>query len=759
MSDNFKVVGKPLAKVDALPQTTGEAKYAADFMPGNGLFGRVLRSPLPHGKILNIDTRRAERLTGVKGVITGRDTLGVTRYGDEMPIAVERVRYVGEGVAAVAATSEDIAEEALDLIEVEYEPLPAVFDPEQALLPDAPQIHEEWPGNVGLHFKWDFGDVDKAFAASHHIRDDRFSCEGVSHGMLEPHTILAQYDSSSDRLTVWAAAQAPYVLRSNLAMSMGLPETHVRVIKPHLGGGFGGKGEIFAHDLSAALLSKKTGLPVLFVITREEVFGATRQRHPMIHYLKTGVDKQGRITARYCKIIADGGAYLSMGKVALHNAGQFLILPYHLPNYRYDGFRAYTNNSVSGALRGFGGPQSFFAQESQLDMIAADLGMDPAEIRLRNAVKKGYVTCNQQRVTTCAFSESIEKAVQMTGWKTKRADAGQGRGIGIGCNAFYSGAAFVPRKLPTVDLEIQADGAIILRTGASDLGQGSNTIIAQVAAEALGVHLEDITVALLDTDVCPFDIGSFSSRVSMFVGNAARLAGAEAKRIILEALAEKFEVSPAELSISDRRVEITGCPERGMSFKEAIQTGFASDRFPIAARGAWNSGCIHPNWETGIGQVTPAYSFGSQIAEVEVDQGTGQVRVLSFTAVHDCGTPINPLAIEGQVHGSIAGGMGQALTERLVRDRGSMLTSSFLTYSMPTSLDMPMEINSETLGEPDPAGPFGAKESGESLQCSTAPAIANAIYHAVGVRITDLPITPEKILAALEKKNAQAREK
>lgn len=756
MSEKFAVIGKPLAKLDAPAVAAGDAKYAADYMPRGALFGRLLRSPVPHAHILNIDASRALRLVGVKGIVTGKDTLGFARYGGEVPIAISRVRYAGEPVAAVAATSEDTAEEAISLIQVEYESLPAVFDPEEALHPGAPQLYEDAPGNTCLHFHWDFGDVDKAFAESYHVREDRFACEAVNHAPLEPHTILAHYDGSG-RLTAWASAQAPYVLRQNLALCLGIPESRVKVIKPHLGGAFGGKGEVFGHDVGAALLSRKTGLPVLFALTREEVFGGTRQRHPMVHYLKTGVDREGRITARYCKVVADGGAYLSMGRVAMFNAGIYLVLPYRLPNFRYDGIRAYTNKSVSGAHRGFGGPQSYFAAESQLDMIAADMGMDPTEIRLLNAVPPGYTTCNQMHVGTCSFSETIERAALATGWKAKRARGGRGYGIGIGCNSFVSGVAFNPRMRPTVVIEIQFNGGITLFTGASDLGQGSSTVLGQIAAEELGVRLDDISVALLDTDVNPVDLGSFSSRVTTFVGNAAKLAAAEAKRIIFDVVAGKLEASPEDLVGRDRRIYVKGVPDRGLSFKEAIRACFEADVLPIVARGAYdNGGCVHPSWNDGVGQVSPAYSFGSQIAEVEVDEATGRVTVLGMTAVHDCGVPINPLAIEGQVEGSIAGGLGQALTEQVLRENGQIVNGDFLHYAMPTAVDMP-GITSATVGEADPAGPFGAKESGESLQCSTSPAIANAVFHAIGVRIKELPITPEKVLAALEEKRARER--
>jgi len=388
-------------------------------------------------------------------------------------------------------------------------------------------------------------------------------------------------------------------------------------------------------------------------------------------------------------------------------------------------------------------------------MIAADIGMDPLEIRLRNAIPSGYTTCNQMHVGTSFFSETIQKAALAADWHEKRAKGGRARGIGIGCNSFVSGVAFNPRLRPTVVVEIQYNGAITLLTGASDLGQGSNTILAQIAAEELGVGLEDISVALLDTDVNPIDLGSFSSRVTMFVGHAAKLAAAEAKRIIFDVVAARLEAAPQDLVARDGRVFVKGVPDRGLSFREAIRACFEADVLPIVARGAFdNAGCVHPSWETGAGQVSPAYSFGSQIAEVEVDEATGRVIVLGMTAVHDCGVPINPMAVEGQVEGSVAGGLGQALNEQVLRDGGSIINADFLNYAMPTSVDIP-EITSEMVGEPDPAGPFGAKESGESLQCSTAPAIANAIFHAVGVRMKELPITPEKVLAALEEKRSR----
>jgi len=760
--DKYSVIGKSVPRVDAVVKVTGDAKYTADLVLPGMLYGKILRSPYPHAKILNIDASKAKKLPGVRAVIAGQDTPG-KKFGryqddqlvfvDQLALAIDKVRYIGDEVAAVAAIDEDTAQEALDLIEVEYEELPAVFDPEEAMKPGAPRLHDHAENNVGLVLLRHFGDVEKGFAESDRIFEDRFVTQGVTHLALEPHAALANFDAAG-KLTVWSSNQNPFPDRAQLARALDMPEGRIRVIKPHVGGGFGGKVEPLSHDVCAALLAMKTGRPVMIVLTREEVFTATRQRHPMIVNLKTGVRMDGTVMAKECKIIADTGAYYGVGPNVLATHGTILTLLYRTPNVKYEGILVFTNKQVCGAQRGYGNPQIRFADEQQMDMIAEALAMDPEELRIRNAVQSGDITPIRSRIVSCGYTECLQKAMAKTGCVQKRGNLPANQGIGIAGTGMSSGSKTYNKPFSSGALvELQEDGSVSLFSGGSDIGQGLNTIMAQITAELLGIGLEEIKITVADTEFTPWDQGTSSSRATMFAGNAAKLAAADARRQLFEAAAEILEASPEDLDARERKIFVKGSPGKAIPFVDAVRAYRAKRKQPLLGRGYYDPDVERPSPD-GEGNISPSYSFGCDVAEVQVDTETGQVKVSKITAAHDCGFALNPMAVEGQIEGALHMGIGYALTEEFFREEGLTLNPTFLNHRMLTALDMP-EIESLIVEPVDPNGPFGAKEIGEGTLVPTAAAIANAVYDAIGVRIKELPLTPERVLTALEKKGGR----
>ncbi|MBI2848788.1 MAG: molybdopterin-dependent oxidoreductase [Chloroflexi bacterium] len=762
----YAVIGKPVPKADSWIKATGEARYVADLGLPHMLWGKVLRSPFAHARIRHIDTSRAERLAGVKAVITGRDIPPV-KYGivplaaDEYALAIDKVRYIGDDVAAVAAVDPDIAEEALGLIRVEYEELPAVFDPEEAMRPEAPVIHDGIKNNVSAKLVKSFGDLEKGFQESDHVREDRFQTQAVNHAPMEPHGAMAEFHPDGT-VTLWSSTQIPFFLRRNLAKAMAIPESKVRIIKPHVGGGFGGKIDLFAKDFCAAYLSRLTGRPVKIVYNREEVFLSTRQRHPMVLLVKTGVKRDGTLMAQEMKLIADGGAYNSTAPLIITLSVYFLMIPYIIPNLKFEGRHVYTNKPVGGAMRGHGIPQVRFAVESQLDLLAADLGIDPVELRQKNALYVGYSHPAKYEINTCGFIEAIQQTAQKVGWKEKKerlaryTDGSTRYGMGIACSSFPCGVKNMRHIGSGAIIEINVDGGINLLSGAADIGQGAENVIAMIAAEELGVAAEDIRVTAADTGLTPLDAGTFGSGVTFRAGNAAKAAAADAKRQIREIVAQKLEANPEDIEFREGRIYVKGSPEKGMTFKEGVKAYQYADRpMPVVGRGFFMPDALEPTTLANTeGNFSPAYTFMAQATEVEIDRETGQVQILQVVTAHDSGFVINPLNVEGQLEGSVAGGLGQALLEDLPEEGGQYLNPSFTDYRMATAVDVPSQMISIPIETIEPEGPFGAKESGEGNQVATAPAIANAIADALQVRINDLPITPEKILLALEKGRA-----
>jgi 4-hydroxybenzoyl-CoA reductase subunit alpha len=753
----LEVVGKREPMLDAFEKATGRARFTDDLTFPEMLYGKILRSPLPHAKILHVDLSRAEKVPGIKGAICGKD-IPKKKYGivpmakDEYALAIEKVRYIGDEVAAVVATTIEAAEEALSKIRVDYEELPSVFDPLEAMKPGAPVIHEEVPNNVSATIRKEFGSIEKAFRESDFVFEDAFETQAINHSPLEPQAAIAIADHYG-KVTLWSSTQIPFFLRRNLATALDIPESRVRIIKPKVGGGFGQKIDLFAKDFCAAYFAMKTMKPVKFIYEREEVFTSTRQRHPFHIQLKTGMKKDGTLLAQQFKAIADGGAYNSTAPLMITLACYFIMLPYRIENLLFEGHHVYTNKPVGGAMRGHGIPQVRFAVETQLDRIAEKMGIDPLDLRLKNAFLAGEPHPAKLLVQSCGFSDTLKKAAEGIGWKEKRGKLPFGRGVGLAGASFPSGVSNMSHISSGAIVKIERDGAITLLTGAADIGQGAETVIAQIAAEEMGVPLGDIRVTAADTEITPLDPGTFGSGVTLRAGNAAKMAAYAAKMKLLEAVAEKMEVGTAELEIKDRRIHVKGTPQRGMSFQEAIKVYQYSDRpMPIIGRGSYLPPAKEPTTLLKEdGNFSPAYSFMTQAAEVEVDTRTGKVNVLKMVASHDCGRAINPMLVEGQLEGSVVGGMGQALYEDVITDKGQVVNPSFLDYGIPTAMEAP-SITSVEVETDDPEGPFGAKESGEGTQLAPAPAIINAIYDAIGVRFNSLPVTPEKVLEALQKK-------
>lgn len=756
MKQQFNIVGQDVPRTDAESKARGSAIYTDDMKLPGMLYGKILRSPLAHARIKHIDTSKALALPGVKIVITGEDTPKI-KYGnwrlfpetqDEYPLAVDKVRFIGDEVAAVAATDKDTAEEALELIEVEYEEIPGVFDVDSATLEGAPIIHDYCPSNISVNRKIKYGDVEKGFAESDYVREDTFTVHSVSHAYLEPCSALAQVDLDG-RITLWTSTQVPYIVQCLLASTLGMRENDIRVIKPFVGGGFGGKMELRAWEFCAALIAKKTGRPVKFTISREEEFLAGRRRHPMKIHSKVGFKKDGTLVAKDLRIQLDGGAYNAMGPTATFLSGNFGAMLYRYPNYRYHGEHIYTNKPPASAMRGFGAPQSLYATEIQMNIAAEELGIDPVDLRLKNAQVSGDEIPDVAVISSCGFVDSIKAVAEMSGWREKRKSLPPGRGIGIGCYSFISGGVFnwFNTQYPFSAAEVRAfsDGTVHLLTMASDIGQGSDTVLKQILAEELGLKMEDIRITSADTSMTPqADLGSWGSRVTLMAGNAVIDAAKKIKEQLFGTVSARFNLNVIhDIECKDGRVQAKGRADYGLTFGEAVAMAQKANRGePLVARGSYTP--------RGKGLVTPAFGFGAQVAEVEVDRETGLVEVKHMWTAHDCGTVINPRSVDGQLAGSIQMGLGYALSEQFVMEGGKTLNTSFVDYKMPTAADMPPSevVHIDTY---EPEGPMGAKEAGEGLASPTAPAISDAVYHATGYRCLDLPITPDKILNGLGK--------
>jgi 4-hydroxybenzoyl-CoA reductase alpha subunit len=762
----YSVIGKRVPRVDAVEKITGQSKYAADYSLPGMLWCKVLRSPYAHARILTIDTSRAERLPGVKAVITGKDFGGWT-WGfmpatrDEPPVALDKVRYLYEAVAAVAAIDEDIAEEATELIKVDYEELPGVFDPEEAMQQGAPQVHDYVKNNTSVEYKWNFGDVEKAFADSYIVREDRFRTARTTHGYLEPPAALASYDPAGS-ITIWAAKQSPYFHYRHLAACFKLPLSKVRVIQPFIGGGFGGtKNDSVAGDFCAVMLSKKTGKPVKFVYTQEEELTVSKRRHPMIVYTKMGAKKDGTLMGIYTRVIADGGAYTAIGPLTMYLTGFMTTIPYKLPHFKHEAYRIFTNNPISAAMRGHGITHTRFACEIQMEMIAEELGIDPVDMRLRNAIdnpKPGstYETINKVTLRTCGIKEAIQTLSKDPLWterkKMPKREGSVAWGVGLSGTSYLGGARQLGHQSCGAMVRICEDGTVNLITGATDCGQGSDTVLCMIAAEELGVTLDDIDIKRVDTAYTPVDPGSYGSRVTVLAGQATKLAAADAKRQLVAFAAKTWGVAPEDIEIKKGIVSAKKDSEKTMPFSRLARIAcYSGSGAVIIGKGYSGYGLEPLDFNTGIGNGGTSYSFTAQLAKVGVDMETGKVQVTDFVIAHDAGRPLNPIGAEGQNEGGAIQGLGQTIYEDFIMNKGKTLNPTFLDYKMPRSTDVP-DIKVIDIITDDPDGPFGAKEASEGSIVSAPPAVVSAIHDATGIWFTELPITPEKIVKALRKK-------
>jgi 4-hydroxybenzoyl-CoA reductase alpha subunit len=762
---NLSVVGKRLPKIDAPDKATGRAIYTDDIILPNMIYGKLLLSPVPHAKIKSIDTKRAAALPGVKAILTGADVPDITwgvspaRY-DETVLAKDKVRHVGDPVAAVAAVDEETCYKALELIEVEYEELPAVFDPLEAMAEGAPRLFDDkYENNINTRVDHHFGDIEKGFAEADYIREERFVGNRTYQNPTEPHCAIAEWDRHG-RVTIYTSTQVVHYVHYQLARILGLPLGNIRIILTHCGGGFGAKAATNPLEILSIFLAKKVGCPVKMRFNREEMYLYGRGRHKQYIDLKIGVKKDGTITAVKQKAVLEGGAYSSFGVVSAYYAGSMLPTLYKIPNYKYDGYRINTNLPACGAMRGHGCPHPRFAFESLLSMIADDLGLDPIDIRLTNAMEPKTHTCNDLDIDSCEFTACLETVREKSGWAEKKGKLPPGRGIGIGCGGFVSGAGYpiYRSKFPHSNaiIKVQEDGSkAVLFTGEADIGQGSDTVLAQSAAEAMGITLDRMSVISGDTDTTPLGFGAYSSRVTLMGGNASKMAGEEIKKQVIAAAAGMLKVDEQRLEAKENKIFVKRDPEKFVSWEEAAADHF-SRKGPLIGKGYYAppEGLGGKYKGAAVG-TSPAYSFAASVCEVEVDLETGKVRVLNFWDAHDCGTAINPMAAEGQIEGAILMGLSETLLEDEVFDQhGKMINADLHNYLLSTAADAPtMDITIVDSFEPE--GPFGAKEVGEGATLPVLGAVANAIADAIGARVFELPITPEKILQAIRSKEGE----
>ena len=752
--NDLNVVGKSYPQIDAMEKTLGKTRYVSDLVLPNMLYGRILRSPYAHARIRNIDTSRAEALLGVKAVVTYADTPGM-RFGprseDWTILADDKARFTGDEIAAVAATDEDTAEEALDLIEVEYEELPFVTDPLEAMRHGAPLVHEDKPGNIAAEFKIEAGNVDEALENSDIVYEDRYYTNQVYQAYLEPMGALADVDQSG-RITLWAGTQIPNMMRMTYAKALNVSPDNIRVIVPDYGGGFGGKFENNVH-LIAVVLAQKAGRPVRVFNTRNDDFIAGNPRVPMYIDIKLGATKEGVLTGKEVKVVGGSGARLVYAHAIVSTACYRVDSLYRFRHVRAEGYTVYTNAVPTGCFRGFGNSQMTFVLESALDIIADQLNMDPAEVRMKNAIGPDEVSVHGWEIKSCALKECVLKATEAAKWADKRQRKEKFKGIGLACCNHVSGNRPFAREFDGSAgiVRVGRDGRVLLFHGESDMGQGQKTAYAQIVAERLGVSLEMVNVATIDTDISPFGCGSFASRGTVMGGNGVLAAATDAFRQLAEVAAGMLEANAEDIECRKGEFFVKGSPEKNVPFKDvADQATLVRHGAPIIGNGFYDPPTVLPDPKTKYGNISPVYPFACHIAEVEVDPNTGQVDVVNFVAAHDSGRVINPMAIEGQIQGGVLQGLGWVLMENMVTENGKITNPDFLDYLIPTAVDAP-KVKSILIEPVDPNGPYGAKGIGEPSLNPVMSAVTNAIYNATGIRIKELPVSAEKILAELKK--------
>ncbi len=782
----YNVINSRASRIDTPDKSTGRAVFIDDMsMPGM-LYGALLQSPLASAKILSIDTSAAENLPGVKAVVTAKEA-GLVKYGvsparyDETLFCHDKVRYVGDEIAAVAATDLETAMEAVSLIKVEYEELPLLLTIDDAMAEGAPVLHEKYPGNVCAEVHQEFGDVEAGFKESDLIKTQTFRNKRQDAAFIEPQGCLARYDPSSGNLTLHSSTQVPHYVQRTLAMVLKLPVGKVRVVKPYVGAGFGIKAAANPMELSACLLSMKTGKPVKMNYSREQVFMFGRARHQFTHTMTTGVKKDGTLMALKHECYLDGGAYSSFGIATVYYAGSLLGGPYKLPNMKYDGYRIYTNKPACGAQRGHGGVAARACWEQQLDIISEELGMDPLEFRLKNMMVTGDITCNDLNMSSLGMRECIDAIKEGAGWDAKKGRLPKGKGIGMACGFFVSGAGYPIYRSDTyhgtVVIKLTEDGGTALvYTASAEIGQGSDTTFAMIAAEALGILLENVRLESGDTDF-GVDLGAYSSRQTLMTGHATKEAAEDVKRQVLEVLSEELKIPAEDMDIKNAAIvfkkekpdfsamrtryikEHRGWSDNPaeddeLSFREASRIAFLA-RGSIVGTGKYKPHELGGKFKGAAVGTSPAYGCSAQIVEVSVDEETGKILIEKVTDAHDCGRAINRTSVEGQMEGSVSMGLGEAMYEEVKFDgKGRVINSDLAEYKIPTSLDMP-PVEPIIVESNEPNGPFGAKEVGEGAIMPTIPAILNAVYDAIGVRIRELPLTPERVYMSIREKEKE----
>lgn len=752
------VIGHSVKRTDLLDKVTGNAKYVSD-MPFAGLLhGKLKRCNVAHARIRRIDTSAALALPGVKAILTHENVPRVLHAGSPHPrsasvtcdqyILDDKVRYWGEGVAAVAAISEDIAARAVELIEVEYEPLPAMFTVEEAAAPGAPLIHDREPGgNLVLPpVRIERGDVEKGFAEADFILEGLYEGGRPTPAYMEPNVLTCKWDGNGN-LTVWISTQTAFMVRGIMAEVLGLPLHKVRVLVDHMGGGFGAKQDLFQSEFLCALLARETHRPVRMEYTREETFLGGRTRHPAKVWLRQGFRNDGTITAREARVVFNSGAYGSHGPGVTNVGTAAMVSLYRCENVRLEGRCVYTNSPIAGAFRGYGVVQTYYALDIQMDEAAERLGMDPAALKLRNAVREGDIAPSNHPLIGHGLEACIARGMEVVDWDARRAETRrqQGpirRGWGVGCEMHGSSAYPGIKEQGNAILKMNEDGTVVLLTGAAGLGTGAHTALAQIVAEELAIPFESVSVVHGDTDVVPWDIGAFASHTTYMVGRAAQMAAGEIKKQLLARAAKQMEAQPEELEVDNGVIAVRGREGPTMTVREAVMP-----RKGMPAAQLVGTATYHP---------TKSYSFAAHFVEVEVDTETGFVTVKQVVPVHDIGKVIHPVAAAGQIEGGIQQGIGHTLYEDYQIDMktGRSLNANFVDYKMPLAMDMP-EIHTILLeAAPDPGGPFGAKGVGEDPIVAIGPAIANAVFDAIGVRFRHYPIKPEQVLQALAAQRA-----
>ena len=752
----LSVIGQPLPKVDAAARVTGVAVYADDLNLPRMLHCKILRSPHPHARILSVDASAARRIRGVKAVLTGHDL--PIRFGilpvsqDERALEAEKVRYVGDPIAAVAALEEEIAAAALDAIRVEYEVLEPVMSIEEALRePAGEPIHDRAytrrPFNVHRQLSYDFGDTEAGFARADHVREDVFFYQGNTHLPMEQHSAVATYIDG--RLTLWTSTQVVHYVHRALAKVLELPMNRIRVIGAAHGGGFGGKTDPFAHEIIVSRMAMVSGRPVKCTLTREEVFYAHRGRHPVLMWIKTGVTSEGRITAMHYRSALDGGSYGSYGAASAFYTGTLQTTTYEIPAYRFESVRVFTNKAPCGPKRGHGTPQGRFGVELHLEKIAHDLGIDPVELKRKNFVKPFTRAVNWLRITSCGLEECTQKVLDASGYLGRERRHGHGMGFAISSYMSGAGTAIYWNDMAHSEVQLKVDRTgVTAYCGAMDIGQGSDSVLAFVVAEELGLRPADVRLVTADTDTTPVDLGSYSSRVTFMAGNAALEAARKMRTLLVNAVAEKMGMGsdlPAalldEIEVRDGRIG-------DFSFEEACELGTAKFG-ALSTAGSYRPPRIGgPFKGSGVGP-SPAYSYSACVVDLDADARSGLLTVNRVWIAHDVGRAINPLLVIGQVEGSVYMGLGEALMEEQTYRKGRHKWPSMLEYKSPTFLDTP-EIETFIVETVDPEGPYGAKEAGQGPLLPVVPAVAAAVYDALGIWVDEIPITPDKVLRALE---------